>query len=464
MDVESVMKRTEFRYVQMAGIMRTEILTGYLKPGEFLLPEKELCEKYSISRNSLRQALELLHEEGLLVKMGGRGNMVAHDIRRDDPDENTLVVLSPYPSAFAERGLPLLTSMFKEHYPNVNVKLMNTSHQFDAILRDLDGIVKPDIVMGWDRHFNQMGEQEFIPVDDLLHETAEDIHPKIEKAFEKDGAYYAVPVTFSPIFLACNDQLFRASGAEWPAREWSLNQFAEAAKKMTQDTNGDGLNDIYGIGMSSSLWRWPVFALKHGYRFGFDRDVNISAQRLTEALSFMQNLIYRDRVCLVTGISDPSFLNEMFMEGRIGMMLTSTLATDMKRSKFPVQIAPLPRRDDNPCGSLLIANGLMISRRSRKTDLAKLFLRFALRPDFQQKLADETGFLSVFSSVNQKVWPLDRLKAMGAGFEDLEVSAFIHELIPSPAKSGKLESQMKKFWAGMESPAVMAAKILKNLE
>jgi multiple sugar transport system substrate-binding protein len=463
MDVEFCMKRTEFRYVEMAGIMRTEILTGYLKPGEFLLPEKDLCEKYSISRNSLRQALELLTEEGLLVKMVGRGNMVAKVIRTEDPEENTLVVLSPYPSAFAERGLPLLTSMFKEHYPNVNVKLLNTSHQFSAILRDLDGIVKPDIVMGWDRHFRQMGEDEFMPVDDLLRETAEGIHPKIEKAFEKDGAYYAVPVTFSPIFLACNEQLFRSSGVEWPVGEWSLDQFLEAARKMTRDSNGDGLNDIYGFGMSSSLWRWPVFALKHGYRFGFDPDVNVRTQRLSEALSFMQKLVYRDRVCMVTGISDFAFMNEMFLEGRIGMILTSTLSTDTKRSKFPIHIAPLPKREDVPDGSLLIANGLMISKRSRKTELAKLFLKFALRPDFQQRLADETGFLSVLSSVNRKVWPLDRLKAMGAGPEDLEVSGFIHELIPSPVKSGALEKQMKKFWAGMESPAELAEKILKNL-
>ncbi|WP_411675122.1 GntR family transcriptional regulator [Cohnella faecalis] len=36
-----------------------------------MLPEKELCQVYDISRNSLRQALELLTNEGLLVKMVG---------------------------------------------------------------------------------------------------------------------------------------------------------------------------------------------------------------------------------------------------------------------------------------------------------------------------------------------------------------------------------------------------------
>lgn len=43
------------------------ILQGVLRPGERLTPERELAEKLDVSRPSLRQAIEMLSERGLLT-------------------------------------------------------------------------------------------------------------------------------------------------------------------------------------------------------------------------------------------------------------------------------------------------------------------------------------------------------------------------------------------------------------
>ncbi|OYV36725.1 MAG: GntR family transcriptional regulator [Acidocella sp. 20-61-6] len=51
----------------MAERLQTMILEGVLRPGEKLLPERELAETLGVSRPSLRQALSLLEEKGLLV-------------------------------------------------------------------------------------------------------------------------------------------------------------------------------------------------------------------------------------------------------------------------------------------------------------------------------------------------------------------------------------------------------------
>lgn len=52
------------------------ILEGSLRPGERLLPERELAERLSVSRSTLRDGLKLLEARGL-VQAGARGNVVA---------------------------------------------------------------------------------------------------------------------------------------------------------------------------------------------------------------------------------------------------------------------------------------------------------------------------------------------------------------------------------------------------
>ncbi|MDN5347545.1 MAG: GntR family transcriptional regulator, N-acetylglucosamine utilization regulator [Clostridia bacterium] len=64
-------------YYQLKEIIRQEIEGGVWKPGDCLPPERELCEKYDVSRATVRQALADLVREGLLVRQQGRGTFVS---------------------------------------------------------------------------------------------------------------------------------------------------------------------------------------------------------------------------------------------------------------------------------------------------------------------------------------------------------------------------------------------------
>ena len=64
-------------YYQLSGILKREIRIGSLKQGDKLPSEKELCEKYKISRTTVRQALLSLVNEGLLYRKQGKGTFVA---------------------------------------------------------------------------------------------------------------------------------------------------------------------------------------------------------------------------------------------------------------------------------------------------------------------------------------------------------------------------------------------------
>lgn len=53
------------------------ILEGALRPGEYLLPERELAARLNVSRPTLRNALKLLDDRGLVAVERGRGTRIA---------------------------------------------------------------------------------------------------------------------------------------------------------------------------------------------------------------------------------------------------------------------------------------------------------------------------------------------------------------------------------------------------
>lgn len=64
-------------YHQLKQIIRSEIERGIYHPGDRLPAESELIQQYGISRITVRQALDELETEGVLVRRHGKGTYVA---------------------------------------------------------------------------------------------------------------------------------------------------------------------------------------------------------------------------------------------------------------------------------------------------------------------------------------------------------------------------------------------------
>ena len=65
-------------YQQLYEILRGKIQRGEWQPGDLMPPESELIETYQVSRNTVRQVLEMLVNEGLIYRQRGRGSFIAH--------------------------------------------------------------------------------------------------------------------------------------------------------------------------------------------------------------------------------------------------------------------------------------------------------------------------------------------------------------------------------------------------
>jgi GntR family transcriptional regulator len=73
-------------YFQLERILREKIISGALQPEEQIPPEAELCRRYSVSRITVRKAVDTLVQENLLYTRQGKGTFVApQKLRRQLP-------------------------------------------------------------------------------------------------------------------------------------------------------------------------------------------------------------------------------------------------------------------------------------------------------------------------------------------------------------------------------------------
>ena len=64
-------------YQQIYEILRNKILSREWKPGDLIPAESELIAQYQVSRNTIRDVMEMLVNEGLIYRQQGRGSFVS---------------------------------------------------------------------------------------------------------------------------------------------------------------------------------------------------------------------------------------------------------------------------------------------------------------------------------------------------------------------------------------------------
>jgi GntR family transcriptional regulator, arabinose operon transcriptional repressor len=73
------------RYRQIADELKSQIKESILVPGQTLPTEPELARKYSVTRVTLRKAVDMLVTEGLVKRQQGRGTFVADNRHATHP-------------------------------------------------------------------------------------------------------------------------------------------------------------------------------------------------------------------------------------------------------------------------------------------------------------------------------------------------------------------------------------------
>ena len=64
-------------YVQVADAVAEQIEAGELRPGQVIGSEPYLMGEHGVSRGTVRAAMKLLRERGLIITVTGKGSFVA---------------------------------------------------------------------------------------------------------------------------------------------------------------------------------------------------------------------------------------------------------------------------------------------------------------------------------------------------------------------------------------------------
>lgn len=114
------------KYIQIAEYFKALITSVQIIPGEQLLTESEIADKFQVSRHTVRQALMELEKGGYIYKEQGKGTFCS--LRDKSTERRTIAVLTTYISNYI---FPLIISGIEEVLSSAgyNLMLLNTNNE-----------------------------------------------------------------------------------------------------------------------------------------------------------------------------------------------------------------------------------------------------------------------------------------------------------------------------------------------
>jgi GntR family transcriptional regulator, trehalose operon transcriptional repressor len=130
------------KFIKIQEDLGEQIRNGKMKAGDLLPSEKELAEKYSASRETIRKALNMLSEDGYIHKVQGKGSIVL-DVSKFDFPISGLVSFKEISKKMGHRAKTIV-EVFDKIRPNQdwqNKMRLNQDETMWSIyrVREIDG-------------------------------------------------------------------------------------------------------------------------------------------------------------------------------------------------------------------------------------------------------------------------------------------------------------------------------------
>ena len=275
---------------------------------------------------------------------------------------------------------------FEKSHPNIKIRLNSSMGDtgYDAkLLTLIAGRLSPDVI-----HVTQANFP-FYAVKDILL----DVNPLIEKdpdfdindyfepvmdGMRYEGELLGLPSDFSTIVLLYNKRLFDKYGVPYPDYSWDWDDFLSAAKKLTRDTDGDGVTDQFGFVNIKSYNRWPAWIYMAGGRI-FSPDMKrctMDDPKSIEGLKFYIDLSTKHHVAPTAAESIGQDFQELFLTERAAMIADSRYAYKRfaKGVTFPWDAGPMPKGRERVTTFIWGGNAILKSTKHPKE--AWEFLKF----------------------------------------------------------------------------------------
>ncbi|MBN1348987.1 extracellular solute-binding protein [candidate division KSB1 bacterium] len=303
---------------------------------------------------------------------------------------------------------------FEKQHPNIDLKFIRstTNRKVDTMI---SSGVSPDILnIGHDRvaYYLEVGAladlTPFIRDDPQLQRDLQaggDFYEIMVEPFKTSDKIYMIPTWYTPFFIYYNKNLFDKYNIPYPDENWSWRDLREKAIALTHDTNGDGQPDEFGLHFAQWQHGIETFIMQNnGKIFSDDGErVDIENPKTVEALQFLYDLKFKDKVCPSQFATPGVSAGVAFVQGRIGMFgpwgVFSIVDFREQITDFEWDVAVLPRGPDGTRAGINAPSAFGVSSQCENKREAFEFVKFISSKQGMEIIAKWSLFIPCRKSV-----------------------------------------------------------------
>ncbi|WP_217596009.1 ABC transporter substrate-binding protein [Cohnella sp. GbtcB17] len=309
-----------------------------------------------------------------------------------------------------------IKSDYETAHPGTTIKLVKTPDDkiAERISIAINTAELPDVqqgAIGWPLTYAKKGL--LVPLEEAIDK--EDFETGVLDSLSVDGHLYIIPNSITAPGMMVNLDLFEAKGATdlLPKNmaTWTYDQFKEAAKAVNDpaagiygfgtyagDTGGDQSHHLFLWGFGASTWSDDK------------TKAVLNSPEGVEGLDYLTSLIDEGLTPPgVPGLKAGAVINEMFLQGKIGMTFGSLANfgafdkafAEGSAKKFNYDIVPYPSKDGKSSNSLLLGYGTWVwnTKDEAKMSAAKDFATFANSKESMAKMAEAASVIATRKSM-----------------------------------------------------------------
>jgi multiple sugar transport system substrate-binding protein len=273
-------------------------------------------------------------------------------------------------------------------HPGVRVALeavTNGPEYRDRILTSIAAGAPPDVVLldniDIPAFVNAGVLQDLAPYLERVGLKGSDFEPRVLEIFRRGAALYAIPKDFTPMVIAYNKNLFDRAGVPYPGKDWTWDEFVADARRLTRDTNGDGVVDQWGFWLDRRdfMWMASIWALGGDVLCPDGKIASgcLDSPNSIHAFTAFTDLATRDSVTprffgLRRSMGDQF---RQFYSGALAMIPAGhfwvpQIKPYAEQGRIRVGFAPMPHRAGFPPATVLYASGYAVPTNVRHKRLS----------------------------------------------------------------------------------------------
>lgn len=297
-------------------------------------------------------------------------------------DKRTVLQFASWGSKSEIDILKPILSEFEKENPDIKIDFMHIpQNYFQKIHLLFASNTAPDVIFMNNLNLPVYANAGLL--EDLSLYDSGDFYPQAIKALSWQGKLYAIPRDVSNLVIFYNKSIFEKSGVEFPSEDWTMQEFLEKSKKLT-DRPG-----VFGISFEEDLLFYLPYLMSEGGGVLSDdlSEEIISNQKSQKGLNFYADLRKKYHTAPLASESASATMAQMFLQGRLAMQLSGRWLVPKYREEadFDWDIAPFPK---GSVGSVvpLDASGWAVAKSSKHKDAAMKLVIFLASAENIEKM------------------------------------------------------------------------------